>query len=150
MDAERTISGQKYRIGDLTPKEQFHVARRIAPIISDIAGAAVAALRAPGALDPDKMTEEAIGALLVSFAGGLGKMKNDEADYVIDTCLSACTRDQGNGQWAPVAGRQGGMMFADIKLPEMVQLVVAVVQENLGGFFPEAAPDKAPAAGTPA
>lgn len=136
MDADRDINGQKYRIGKLTPKEQFHVARRLVPLLTGLAGAAMPSVLA-GVTDAAALTDDALGQILLAFSGGLSKMSNEDSEYVIDTCLSAVQRKQGE-IWAPVLVK-GGMMFADIRLPDMVQLVVAVVQENLGSFFPGAA-----------
>ena len=41
--------------------------------------------------------------------------------------------------WSPMMIK-GALMFQDLQLPALLQLVGAVIQENLGSFFPAALP----------
>lgn len=118
------VGGHKYRIGRIDARKQFHVARRLAPLLAGMSGI------------PDKSA--GFAAFLGPLADALSGMSDEDVDYVLDVCLSVCQRIQPNGHPAPVMTR-GGLMFEDIDMGQMIQLAVKVIQENLGGFFPGAA-----------
>lgn len=122
------VGGQQYIVGRIDARKQFHVARRLAPLL---AGLGTSAFKS-GA------TTDGFAKFLGPIADALSKMSDEDVDYVLDICLSACQRLQPNGQGAPVMARGGGMMFNDIDMPQMVQLSVKVIQENMSGFFPAA------------
>lgn len=118
--ADLTLSGAEYQTGKLNAMKQFHVARRLAPVLGAMAGMV--------ASDPVKA--------FAPFAEAIAGMSDEDADYVLFACLDVTRRKQTTG-WAPI--RSGaGLMFDDIDLPVMVQIAAAVLQENLGGFFGEA------------
>jgi hypothetical protein len=116
------INGQSYRIGRLDAKKQFHVARRLAPLLAGLGGA----------LKPEA---KGFAELVSPIAEALAKMSDEDTDYVLDTCLMVVQRQQGEG-WQNVMVKGGGLMFQDIDLPTMLRLAVAVIQQNLGSFFP--------------
>jgi hypothetical protein len=118
------VGGQKYRIGRIDARKQFHVARRLAPLLAGMSGV------------PDKSA--GFAAFLGPLTDALSSMSDEDVDYVLDVCLGVCQRIQPNGHPAPVMVR-GGLMFEDIDMGQMIQLAVKVIQENLGGFFPGAA-----------
>lgn len=132
------IKGHVYGIGQLTPHQQFHVARRIAPIFASL-GFSIESLKAGGReqLDPTTMMTS-----MGPVAQVLAAMTDETIDYVTGTCLSVVTRKQivngGKELWAPVA-RGNQMMFSDLQMPEMVRLVVEAIIVNLLGFMSEAA-----------
>lgn len=119
------VGGQKYRIGRIDARKQFHVARRLAPLLAGMSAA------------PEKST--GFAAFIGPLTDALSGMSDEDVDYVLDVCLGVCQRMQPNGQGAPVIARSGGLMFEDIDMGQMIQLAVKVIQENLGGFFPGAA-----------
>jgi len=120
---EFTINGHTYKIGKLNALTQFHVARRIAPVVSGL-GIFIEVAKA----DP----LAAIGPV----AEAIGKMTDADSEYVIYTCLGAVQRKQPgvNLGWGPVTS-SGGLMYDDIDLPVMLQLVFHVLQVNLAGFL---------------
>jgi hypothetical protein len=135
--ATTTINGETYRIGRLTPKKSFHVARRLAPFL----GAVVPHLRALFARNEDGTTPDtsmlgARGAALIpDIADTLARMSNEDCDYILDTCLGVVELKQERG-WAPVMTSAGQMMFEQINTVVMMQLVMEVVKVNLSDFFP--------------
>jgi hypothetical protein len=114
------VGGQKYRIGRIDARKQFHVARRLAPLLAGMSGV------------PDKTA--GFAAFLGPLTDALSGMSDEDVDYVLDICLGVCQRIQSNGHPAAVMVR-GGLMFEDIDMGQMIQLAVKVIQENLGGFF---------------
>ncbi|PXV60885.1 hypothetical protein SAMN04487785_11321 [Dyella jiangningensis] len=119
---EFEISGQTYQSGRLNARQQFHVARRLAPVLGGLADASAA-----GA--------ESFSKFLQPIAEAISGMSDGDCDYVLDTCLSVVRRQQGPS-WAPVMSSSKAMMFDDIDMSVMLQLASKVIQENLGNFFP--------------
>jgi hypothetical protein len=120
-----TIAGHAYAIGRLDPRKQFHIARRLAPIMEGLVGL----LSSGSSISP----ETALGPIARQIAG----MPDADVDYIISNCLAVCSREStvhGAG-WSPVQISNGKLMFEDIDMGAMLQLVAAVVQENLGDFF---------------
>ncbi len=143
--AEFQIGGSLYRTkGKIDARQQFHIARRLAPLVGQIVSLGPllqTALSGP-AIDPS-----AVEALIVPFSTALAKIPDEDCDYVLDRCLSVvqAQRTQPNGAvvWADVwSGRVGRMMFEDITLPQMMQIAAEVLQENLAGFFAIAPQDQ--------
>lgn len=118
------IGGQKYRIGRIDARKQFHVARRLAPLL-----AGLGSLSGKG---------EGFATAVAPLAEALSSMPDSDVDYVLDVCLGACQRVQPNGHAAPIMAR-GELMFEDIDMAQMVQIAIRVIQQNLGSFFPGAA-----------
>jgi hypothetical protein len=122
--AEREIAGVSYRIDKLDAMKQFHVARRLAPVMGKLAGN----------IGADKDAD--LFAMLGPVSEAVAEMRDEDANYVISTCLSVCSRPNPHGTgFSPVAAPNGRIMFQDVELPQMLQLVWAVIEENLGGFF---------------
>ncbi|WP_175786546.1 phage tail assembly chaperone [Burkholderia anthina] len=158
MATEIELSGKRYQIGKLNAMQQFHVSRRIAPIIPSMIpvlmkfyaeversrnAAANAALGALAAGDNAQAAEQrdvlglvdSIAPVLQPFADALAGLKDEDAEYVFGTCLSVVERQHMNG-WAKVwAAAQKTAMFDDMDIGSMLPLVVRVVVENLGPFI---------------
>jgi hypothetical protein len=125
-----TIANQTYRIGKLNALTQFHVVRRLGPVLATM-GVSMGMLKQGASL-----TTEGFMDLLGPITGVLAQMSNEDTDYIIFTCLSAVTRQQGDTGYAPVS-TAGRLMFEDIDLPAMLRLVVEVLKVNLGNFLME-------------
>jgi hypothetical protein len=135
------IGSDTYATGKLCAFEQFHVTRRVAPIFGMLG---ITASQIAKYSDKQTPEADAFAALLPVVFEQVASMREDDVDYVLKTCLSKCSRLQGE-RFAPVM-TQGKLMFMDIEMPVMLQLVLVTMQENLGGFFlmlPAAQPLKA-------
>lgn len=151
------LNGIRFRTGKLSAFEQFHIMRRLAPLLSGL-GQSFAQLpaRAPEAAptitEPGLVEPEAAGALtevpenavedeaaiwqaLGPVADALSKMSDEDTEYVIRSCLNKAQKHNGSN-WARVmVGTR--MMFEDeIDLGIMMQLTVETIRENLQSFFP--------------
>ncbi|MBR8655956.1 hypothetical protein KDH83_21840 [Achromobacter sp. Marseille-Q0513] len=132
MALEIDLNGHRYSIGKLSAKQQFHMSRRIAPIVPTLIPVFVR-LAAGGkriSEDPGGMAD-----VLQPLADGLAAMKDEDAEYVLDTCMQAVQRKQEHG-WANVwSASQRVPMFQDIDLAVMLPLALRVITENLGPFI---------------
>jgi hypothetical protein len=114
MPSEKIVDGQTYRLGRLNAKQQFHVARRLAPVVAAFTGGAE--------------------GIPLALAEAVSKLPDDACDYVMRTTMSVVHRRVGD-QWAAVWNQAADQpQFADISAPVLIDLVIAVVQENLGDF----------------
>jgi hypothetical protein len=135
---ELAIEDKTYRTGKLDAKTQFHIVRRLLPLVSSI-----------GTLSADRLD---MTNMVTAFADAISKLSDEDCDYVLAKALSVCQRKEGQA-WAPVWNRSADrMQYDDIDLVVMMQLTVAVLQENLGGFFPALpipSPDEQPRPSAP-
>lgn len=129
-----TVGDFNYRIGKLNPRKQLHIARRLAPVLGGLAREAIGLTESK----LDKMNEaQMIGAVAIPITEGLSKMREEDVDYILDTCLGTVSRIEAEGKLQPVmnaATKQ--MQYEDLDLGQMMQLAVHVVQHNLGRFLP--------------
>lgn len=122
------IKGATYSIGRLTPRQSFHVMRRLIPVQA----ALFAALE--GAKEAASKSQDAwMAALLGPVGDAVARLPEADVDYLFDTCLAVVSRQQAE-RFAPIQV-QGQLMFADIDMSTMLRLTMAVVKENLSDFF---------------
>lgn len=128
---EFEIDGKQYRAAKLDAIRQFHVSRKISPLIPLLVPVFVKIAK-DGGFGKDLSGS---AELLVPFADALAGMSDDAAEYILSTCLSVVQRKQGDA-WAPVWSQSGKCcMFDDMDMGAMIPLVVRVIQESLGGFI---------------
>lgn len=150
---ELEIGGNTYRINSMPAMTQFHVMRKLGPVLPGI----VPVLAQAAATLPQGDSQEAGGAMAtvdgvaaIAMAAqplldGLASMADADAEYVINHCLSAVMRrDAGGKSWSAVH-RDSVTMFDDIDLMARMHLVLAVLRENYTGFFRAASTALAPA-----
>lgn len=139
-----TIDGNNYRAGRLNALQQFHVGRRLAPIMAAMGAKAVSLTAPVGDRASDREGAEPAGNMLADFvpmlpviAEIISKMSDEDTDYVIFTSLSAIEREAVPGQWQLMVPNpaQRRLMFQDIDAAVMMRLVAFSLQENLSGFL---------------
>lgn len=132
MALEIDLNGHRYSIGKLSAKQQFHVSRRIAPIVPTLIPVfARLAVGGRGIIeDPGGMAD-----VLQPLADGLAGMKDEDADYVLDTCMQVVQRKQEHGWTSIWSASQRVPMFQDIDLGVMLPLMLRVIVGSLGPFI---------------
>jgi hypothetical protein len=128
--------------------------RRIAPALMGVIGLADLAPSAPAPAEGEprpapKIDLATLADKIEPFLAALGNMTDENADYVIDTCLSVVERKVGGDRGWQKIGTGGALMYDDIDLATMLQLVFRAGAENLSGFF-DAAMSMFPGAKAPA
>jgi len=132
---ELQINDIWYRSGKLTAFQQFHLFRKLMPLFSGMGETAAANIvkQASQVGAPDDVVR---WAALGPLAQAVSEMSQQDSEFIVRTCLSVCTRKNPAGQWSRVTAPSGDLMFEDIDLMAMMQLTFAVIQDNLGTFFP--------------
>jgi len=132
---ELRINDIDYRTGKLDAFKQFHLFRKLMPLFSGM-GETAASQIARAAAAAGASDDVVQWTLLGPIAQAVSEMSQQDSEFIIKTCLAVCTRKNPGGQWVRVTAPNGELMFEDIELMGMLQLTFAVIQDNLGTFFP--------------
>lgn len=124
---EIELGGQRYRTGKLDAFKQFHLFRKLMPILSGM-GESFSVL--PDSGEMDQQFWSAMGPA----ANAIAEMSQVDSEFILKTCLQSVSRWNGNA-WARVTAANGELMYDDIDMMEMLQLTVEVLKDNLGNFF---------------
>lgn len=128
---ELELGGNTYKTGRLTPFQQFHIARRLAPALLAFANTFKDAAKAS---IQGQDSEEAFLAGMGPVADALANLKDEDTEYVLNACLGVCFRQQPGG-WQKVSIGPGKLMFDDIDMVVMLRLSSEVIKENLANFM---------------
>lgn len=121
MDFE--VGGHKYQSTKLDTFKQFHVARKLAPVI--------------GALAPTlKGVQEGDGwSAMLPIAQAIRDLPEADCNYILHACLSVVKRKVGEIGWQNVWNDSAKtLQYQDIQMVEMIQITVFVLQDNIGNF----------------
>lgn len=134
-DRDFEIGGRKFKLCKIDAFKQFHIVRRIGPLLSDL-------LPAMKGMQNQKNIEDLPEGdkldLIAKFAGpimnGLSKLPDADADLVLFGLLSAVEVQQAAGNWAKVS-TSSMLMIQDLELSVLLQLAGRAFMFNLAGFF---------------
>lgn len=137
---EFEIKGEKYRTSKLSVFDQLKVTRKLLPVLAGIMPdiQSIKSAVAPK-VDGGTNSEAVYGVMekaLPKIAEKLADMTEEDTNAIIYPCLSVVARQNGK-VWAPVMN-SGELMFDDIDLMSMLQMVGRVVGDSLGNFLPVA------------
>lgn len=119
---ELTIGNHSYETsGFLDTFTQLHVARKLGPAVPMV----------QGLLDPANANKDKD----LLFVLMLSQIDDSSTEYIIGKCLNVVKRKQESGPSAKIQAPDGSLMFDDIGLAGMLEITVAVIEENLGDFF---------------
>lgn len=137
-----TEVNEEYKFGKLDALSQFHIVRRLAPIVGDL----VAMIANSGAIKSGKKFEDMkfeeidfsglakdIGPVMVTLA----KLPDEDMNYALFGLLKCVTRKIPGGGWGRITTDQNHFMFDDVKgdLKLMMTLAGKALAANLGGFI---------------
>lgn len=140
-DRDFEIGGRAFKVSKIDAFKQFHIARRIGPILADLMPAMKSAKNGKFTSEAElaKLSEEQKMDLVTPFVQpimtGLSKLSEADADAVLKGLLTAVeVQQQPTKNWARVVvGDQ--LMIQDLDLPTMMQLAGRAFMYNLAGFF---------------
>lgn len=122
----------EFQVGTLTlrsktipARKQFHVVRRLAPLLAhlgDLAG-----------LASDTRDEAAVLKAAGTFGQALAELTDEAADYVLDAALAAAEVQQSDGGWAAL--RANGATMFPLDMPGELSVAFHVLRANLAGFI---------------
>ena len=121
FDIEYDDGTVRYRAGVLDAFKQLYVAKRLTPILK---GFAVAEAADTAAL---------LASSLDRFLDTISSLKDEDLQFIISTCLSVVSKQNGN-MWIRLTATNGALMFEDMSLIEILTICFHVVKANLAGF----------------
>ncbi len=127
---EASINGHDYKFGQIPALAQFHIVRRLAPVIGELLAAIGPSFKGGKSDVTEGEMLKALGPITIA----LSKLSDEEANYILFGLLKPVTRKQVGGGWASISTGET-MMFEDIDMKVMVQLSVKSFMRNLGGFI---------------
>ncbi len=129
------IGGKKFKLNKIDAFKQFHIVRRIGPLLSDLIPAMKSA---QGVKNLDNLSESERLDQIAGFAGpimtGLSKLSDKDADFVLFGLLASVEVQQQAGNWAKIAV-DGMMMVQDFELPILLNIAGRAFMFNIAGFF---------------
>ncbi|WP_079218932.1 phage tail assembly chaperone [Herbaspirillum robiniae] len=132
MGVELELGENAYSIGKMSAMKQFHVSRRIAPLIPKLIPL-FTRVKAAGGVNVDDL--DGLAEVLQPFADSLAEMNDADAEYVMGACMAVVQRKNEYG-WTAAWNEQAKMpMFQDIDLGVMLPLTVRCIVANLGPFI---------------
>lgn len=138
-DRDFEIGTKKFKLCKIDALKQFHITRRIGPILSDLLPSMKDAPSVIRKLqNSEQMTESEKLDEMAKFIGpvmtGFSKLSDEDANFVLFSLLSSVEVQQASGNWAKVV--QGEMlMIQDMPFPMMMQVAARAFGYNLSGFF---------------
>ena len=130
------FNGKSFKITKINAIEQFHIARRMTPILADIVSA-VDTKTAKKVMEQQLSAEEQfdIFAKIASpVMTGLSKLSNEDSEFVLYGLLSSVEVKQSTGNWAYVSTKSM-LMMQDLDLSVLLNIAGRAFMFNLSGFF---------------
>ncbi len=139
MDRDFEIGGRKFKLNKIDAFKQFHIVRRVGPILADLLPALKDAKKFATAEAVESLSEEKKFEMVGEFAApvmtGLSKLSETDANAVLMGLLASIEVQQPPlMNWAKIV--QGDMvMIQDLELPVLIQLAGRAFMFNLSSFF---------------
>lgn len=141
MEREFDIGGRPFKLCKIDVFKQFHIARRIAPLLADIVPVLGDLKKLKGFDDlPNNDKLDNLAKLAKPLMDGLAKLSDEDSNRVLFGLLSAVEVNH-MGSWTKVS-TDSMLMVQDMELPVLLQVAGRAFMYNLSGFF-AAVPAKA-------
>lgn len=136
-DAEFRVGGLTCRMGKMNARTQFHIARRLSPLIGSVlSGLQGLEFGSRGAEDPRASLTQETGLQVVSaIADALGALDDAACNYILDECQEVIEVRQEGGGWTRLR-RNKTLMYPDaVDLMGLMTIAGRVIAANLAGFM---------------
>lgn len=132
-DRDFEIGTRQFKLSKLDAMKQFHIARKVGPILADLLPA-LSGLK-KGVQDSTSEVEklDGLAKALMPIMLGLSKLSKEDSEEVLFGLLSSVEVQQGAGNWARIASSTM-LMMNDIELPQLLQVAGRAFAYNLSGF----------------
>lgn len=144
--SEFELLGHKYQSRTMDVFDQMVIAKRMMPLIKGIVTPDVISSIMTSSPEtgkgkgkkalPASVQNENSTTMIKAIADAIYDLSDDDIKHIAHTCLKVCVRqNDGSGVWSTVTAPNGALMFSDITLPVMMQIVYKVLEAHLGDFF---------------
>jgi hypothetical protein len=129
------IGGRNFKISKIDAFKQFHVVRRIGPILADLLPGMK---ELQGVKNFESLGEgeklDAFAKLAAPFMNGLAKLSDEDAERVLYGLLTAVEIQGAGGGWMKISNEKI-LLVQDLELPILMNLAGRALMHNLSGFF---------------
>ena len=135
MENSFEIGGRNFKLNKINAFRQFHIVRRIGPILSDL----LPTIKDSQKLQKSESLSEAekldsLAKIATPIMTGLSKLSDTDSDYVLFGLLESVEIQQTTGNWAKVMVNSM-LMMQDLDLPVLLQIAGRAFVFNLSNFF---------------
>lgn len=135
-DRDFQIGSRKFKLNKIDAFKQFHIVRRISPILADLLPSLgefkKISEKGESISESDKL--DSFAKLAAPLMNGLSKLSDVDADRVLFGLLSSVEVLQTTGNWAKVSS-DSMLMIQDMELPILLQIAGRAFMFNLADFF---------------
>jgi hypothetical protein len=132
MEKEFSLSGINFRLNKIDAFKQFHIVRRLGPILTDLLPAMKEFSNLDGKSEDEKL--ESVSRLAQPFMNGIAKLSDADAELVFQGLLASVEFQGPVGMWARLFSNQT-LMAQNLELPILFQIAGRALMFNLYGFF---------------
>lgn len=128
------IGGRSFKLNKINAFKQFHIVRRIAPILAELMPALKDVAKVSSNLNESEKLDE-FAKILSPIMMGLSKLSDADSDMVLYALLGSVEiKQEPTGNWAKVAN-ENMLMMQELELPVLLQIAGRAFAYNLSGFF---------------
>ena len=134
-EREFQIGERKFKLNKIDAMKQFHIVRRIAPILQELVPAmgTIAKSKVEDLSEEDKLAE--FSKIVGPVMNGLARLSDDDSNFVLYRLLSSVEILQPQfNSWTYIA-TEAGIKMQDLELPEILQIAGKAFMYNLSNFF---------------
>lgn len=133
-DRDFQIGARSFKLNKIDAFKQFHIVRRLAPIITDLIPilSQIKNVKDEGLSQEEKLAE--FGRMLSPLTMGLSKLSDEDSDKVLKGLLSAVEIKQDQGNWSKIVV-DSQIMFTNLELPVLLMAAGRSFVFNMSGFF---------------
>lgn len=128
-----TIGDRQFKLSKINAMKQYHIVRRIAPILSEL----LPSLKGIANKKIEDLSQDEQMDQAAAFAGpvmmGLSKLSDKDSEFVLYSLLSSVEINR-DGVWARMVQGEN-LMFQDLELPILLQAAGRAFMYNMTGFF---------------
>ena len=129
------IGGRKFKLNKIDTFKQFHIVRRLEPILGDL----IPVAQKIKDFDDKNLSEEekfkSIAELAQPIMKGFANLSDADSNMILlGLCSAVEMQQQPIGNWARVVVGDN-LMIQDLPLPLMIQIAGRAFMFNMAGFF---------------
>lgn len=132
-DRDFEIGSKKFKLNKLNALKQFHIARRVTPILADLLPY-LKDFKLALTVTSESEKLEQFAKIATPFMNGISKLSNADSELVLIGLLSCVEVQQSSGNWARIANDEM-IMIQDLDLPVLLQAAGRGFIYNMKGFF---------------
>lgn len=137
VDREFQIGELSFKLRKIDAIKQFQIARRVAPLLSEIVPVMAKLSKAEKNMDSlsEEQKLEQFTLIAQPVLKGISNLSDEDSDKLLYGLLSAVEMQQkSSGNWAMISnGNQ--LMFQDLDLAVLLQAAGRAFMYNMSGFF---------------